>query len=93
MADIVICDEFVNKTGTWIAEETKKMETALDIYLNIMQDISATGIIEGDTAEALKLFISTAEILKGKFSNMGQCTEQACKNFISKVDDADQYLY
>ena len=93
MADIIISDDFVDGAGQFISTETQKIEETLTSYLRIMQSVSETGIMEGDTAEALKIFIAAAARLQGVFSNLGSCTKRACTNFIEKVDDADEYLY
>ena len=93
MSDIIINDGFVTQSGKIFEEAAEELEDTLKTYLRLLREINARGIMAGDTAEALELFISVAEKLTGKFSDFGQGAESACNTFITKMENADKDLY
>ncbi|MCD7802348.1 MAG: hypothetical protein LUH09_05515 [Clostridiales bacterium] len=93
MKDFYFSDEYVEQMGDLIVEEAENIESTLKLYINLMQHISDEGIMEGETAEALKTFIEQAEELKGCYKDFALVVSTACTSFIHKVDEADDYLY
>ena len=93
VADIIIDDDYVIECKNQIETEGKKLEDALTDYVKILGNIKLSGIIEGETANALDAFIQTAsEIrdgLKGRYSQ----GKVYCGSYIDHIDDADEYLY
>lgn len=93
MAEIIICDEFVEEVGTLIKQEGDKLDTAISTYVSILENIRADGIIEGQTAKALDAFIEEAKTLKSQFELLGSAVNLYYTNCVSKIDEADEYLY
>lgn len=70
-----------------------RYEDALKSYVEILNLISQEGIITGDTADALRQFASFAAELQGPIGDAMADTAEKCKQFVSDVDTADQFLY
>ena len=62
-----------------------------------METVLETGIMEGNTAEALKEFLQQIRCDLGENTAipwlMSSQVERLCDNFINKVDKADKQIY
>ncbi|MCF2681966.1 hypothetical protein [Faecalicatena contorta] len=90
--DLIIEDEYVNEVGNYLKVEAEDIEKKLKEYISILKGVCEEGIVEGKTAEALKEFVSQAEAMKG-IAECGRAANTYCKNFISRIDEADEDLY
>lgn len=93
MAEIIFSDEFAQEVGSLIRTEAIELNKAINAYITILIMIKENGIIEGSTANALEAFISEVETLKGQYELLGQSANLYCGNCVSKIDEADEYLY
>lgn len=91
--DIVITDSIIESVTSLISTEQEKLEEVYTSYLQILQSVKAYGIMEGETAKALELFIQGAYELKGVFLNDGCCITETGSVFLDKLEEADKYLY
>lgn len=92
-ADIKINDEYVNNMGKIYSEWCEELQKGIDNYLSIMDTIATSAIIEGETADAVKDFISYAKTLSGIVEPLGQECMNMCSNYLVEVDKADSELY
>ena len=93
MAEIIFSDEFAEEVGSLLLTEAAELNKAINAYITILKKIRETGIKEGTTAKALDAFITEVETLKGQYELLGQSANLYCGNCISKIDEADEYLY
>ncbi len=92
-AEIRLDDEYIKDIGQKLNDYAKELQSGVDSYIKILEDIKSDAIMEGDTAEALKVFIEYAANLKTIIETLGVETKGLCVNFLSEVDNADSYLY
>lgn len=86
-------DQYVEDMGSFFDEYGRNMEEAMESYLQIMNTIKEDSLMEGDTAEALAVFIEHGEFLKGKMEALGEMAKSVCANFLDEVDEKDQFLF
>lgn len=95
MAEIIIVDEFVEKAGKSLKSRSDYLFNRISRYHSILENIREEGIMEGETAEALDAFIVEVEKISNltKQCRIGEVGSFGCKNYISRIEDADKDLY
>lgn len=93
MQDIVISDENIESISKQIKSECENLEEIYDTYICILQQVKEYAVMEGSTSDAIGQFIETAQMLKGKFEELGLQLELGCLNYIYNIDKADGELY
>ena len=91
--DIKIDDDYVEKAGVNIKNWSNALQQNISAYINILDDITTTGITSGSTHDALVAFKQYAENLKDVIGDIGEDSNTLCQNFLSAVDETDSYLY
>ena len=86
-------DETIEAVITYVKNQAERYEEALGSYLSILECISAEGIREGATAEALQEFISRLRDCMDGIPESSRDATNKLKLFLFDVDEADQYLY
>ena len=62
-------------------------------YIAALQDVRNKGIISGDVAIELSSYISYASRLKKQIGTISSDVNKQINAFLTRVDDADQYLF
>lgn len=92
--ELIVDDDYIRQMGKYYY---KMGNSAIDImlkdYINIMQEIKDTAIMEGDIADSLSTFIQCAQSLKDRAGDIGNELKQLTDYFISDIDEADQFLF
>lgn len=79
--------------GTEVKENIEKIQESIDEFLGILNDVTQTGVIGGETADALLAFKGHAGVLKDVLSAFAPEIERVCNDFIADVDTMDRFLY
>lgn len=58
-----------------------------------MNQVAEDAVASGETAEALRVYISYAEALKGAMGVIAESQNLSTQRFLDTVDHADSYLY
>lgn len=94
---LVIVDEYVDSVKDYFMEQCENINGVKNSYIGAMERLIETGIMEGDTAEALKVFLEKIQCDLGDNTGtpwlMSSQVERLCLDFIKKVDKADKQLY
>lgn len=94
---LVIDDAHIDAVKTYFMEQCEGINDIKNKYVNAMESLVENGIIEGDTAEALKEFLEQIKCDLGDNTGtpkvMASQVERLCKDYITKVDKADKQLY
>ena len=81
----------------YIMLQCDTVNSIISRYVQTMNKVIETGIMEGTTAEALKEFLIAVKSDVADNSStpgaMSSQVERFCTNFIKKVDKADKELY
>ena len=93
MADIIIEDEYIEEMQSFSKVQASRFEVTLTEYMAVMSTLNAEGIVKGQTADALKMFIETAKSLKGKVQEISELFQQLLESYLSDINDADKELY
>ena len=91
--ELKIDDEFVGEMGKRLKTRGTDLQAGIDSYLKTLESIHSEAITKGDTADALAKFIEYGKSLNTIVGELGENIETVCKNYIEKVDEADQYLF
>ena len=91
--DIVIDDEQVTALAAHLRTHAEDTELTFRKYRQLLKELREYGIMEGETAKALDAFIEVADELAGVFRELGGNINQTCRNYITIIDKADEYLY
>ena len=94
---LVIDDSHIDAVKSYIMTQCETIDSITKRYVRAMNTVIETGIMEGETAEALKEFLEAVKSDVADSSStpgaMSSQVERFCTNFISKVDKADKELY
>ena len=94
---LIIDDEYVGEVKTYLMEQCESVNDIKNKYIQTMQKVIETGIMEGTTAEALKTFLELIKCDLGTGTRtpwaMSADIERNCDNFITRVDKADKHIY
>lgn len=88
-----IDDEYCNNMKQYFTDQGTKLEGYLTEYITILERIRDTGIKGGNVNEALNSYITYANKLKGKISDISTVANTHISTFLSKIDEADQFLF
>lgn len=91
--ELIIDDEFCRTMGTYFIKQGQQFDQMIDNYISILQNVRNKGIVSGDVATALSSYISYVSKLKKQIGNISFDVNRKINSFLSRVDDADQYLF
>lgn len=93
MADIIIEDEYIQEMRDFSKLQGSRFETVLTEYIAVMYKLNAEGIVRGETADILKMFIETVMSLKGQVQELSELFQQLLDQYLADIDYADKELY
>lgn len=71
----------------------EELDQMISDYIAALQDVRKKGIISGDVAIELSSYISYASRLKKQIGTISSDVNKQINAFLTRVDDADQYLF
>ncbi len=93
MADIIVKDESYSEMSTTYGEIATTMESRLDSYINILDNICSDGITDGNVHDNLVLFQNKVSTMKGELQACVSEVQELCTKFVEDIDEADSELY
>ncbi len=93
MHDVIVVDEDFSESASRTQAAAEQIESILDRYLDIMKTASSAGAVSGEAAEALRSYVAEAEGLRGIVSKTDASHSAAIRSFLSRIDEADSFLY
>lgn len=93
MADIIIEDEYIQEMRNFSKLQGSRFEAVLTEYIAIMHKLNAEGIVRGETADILKMFIETVMSFKGQVQELSELFRQLLDQYLTDIDYADKELY
>lgn len=93
VGELIIDDDYVKSMGRFYRAMGNNIDQMIEDYILKLQEIKTSSIMEGDIAEALNSYITSAQALKEKAGDMGNEMKDLVNNFIADIDDADQFLF
>lgn len=91
--ELKIEDTYITAMAEYLKNRGDSLQGGIDSYLTILSSIRDEALTEGETAEALSVFITYGEALKTIISGLGENAKITCNNFLIEVDEKDQFLF
>lgn len=91
--NLIIDDDYCINASKYIYDEGAKLDFYIVEYLIILKRICDNALVNGETAKALRDYVEYANKLKGSIRDLSIVIRININEFISKIDDADQYLF
>ena len=89
----IVADKEYNEIGNIINNYCNMLNSIIIEYQATLSWLRASGIQDGQSEKALGVFISYVYKLENVLPDIGEKFNTMCRNFISDVDQADEYLY
>lgn len=91
--ELVVDDDYCKTMGKYFVSRGAHLEVVISEYIQILESIKQDAIISGDVASALKVYIEYSKKMQNKIRNISNSAKKQTDAFISKIDEADQYLF
>lgn len=91
--NLMVDDEYCQNMGNYLQKKGCELDRIVTEYINILQEINNTAIMNGETAEVLSQYIECCRKLEGKITYLSNVANQTVTQFLSDVDTADDYLF
>lgn len=91
--DLIVNEDQLQTEAEAIESECRRLNVLINDYISIMSRAKLLGLMRGETAEAMRAFISYAKQLQGTLSYAGEVYSKKLPLFLHDVDVADNYLF
>lgn len=92
-SELIIDDDYISDMGNYLRRAGNSIDNMIDSYIAKLQEIKVSAIMEGEIANSLEAYITSAQGLKDRAGDMGTEMEKLLDSFIADVDKADQFLF
>lgn len=93
MHDVIVVDEEHQASASNFSAACSEIDRLMDQYLTLMHKAAATGLVSGSASDALDVYITYAETLKGAASIIAGRNVETKDAFLRSIDSADTYLF
>lgn len=91
--ELAVDDEYCKAMGNYFVSQGQQIDQIVSEYVSILQDLRNRAIVSGDVADALSAYIECAGKLNKQIGSISTTVNKHVNAFLSKIDDADQYLF
>jgi len=91
--ELIVDDDFFNYIGSTFVSRGDRADLFIRYYLFVLRSIKSDGLIEGEAANALDMFIECAKVLEDTIGNISGLANRRINNYLAEVDHADRYLF
>ena len=91
--DLIIDDDYCKSMGNYFVQQGNQLDLIILQYITILNEIRTSALVSGDVADALSAYITYAENLSRKFSEISTIANNEINNFLTNIDRADKYLF
>lgn len=89
----IIDDEYCTAMGAYFIKQGQQLDETVSNYISALQAARTGAIKGGDVANALDAYIDYAEKLRNQIGIISNDAKAHITAFLSKVDEADQFLF
>lgn len=93
MEDLIVDDKFYQEMEQFFYRTGMAIEDNILHLCEMMEKASQESLIEGETAEAFKIYSMAVEELKGQAKSVCDEAAQLMSGFVKDIDGVDQKLY
>lgn len=91
--ELIVDDDYCKTIGKYFVSRGAHLEVVISEYIQILESIKQDAIISGDVANALQVYIEYSKKMQNKIRNISNSAKNQTDALISKIDEADQYLF
>lgn len=89
----IIDDSYCVAMGNYFKRQGEQLDKMISDYIEVVKSVRDSAITKGSVHDTLTSYITYAEKMKGKIGTLSQNAQSQVGKFLSRVDDADQYLF
>ncbi len=89
----IIDDSYCVAMGNYFKRQGDRLDQMISDYVAALKTVRDTAITKGDVHAVLDAYVDYAEKMKDKVGVISNNAQAHVTKFLSKVDEADQYLF
>lgn len=91
--DLIVADAEFERVEADVKKALEDLETTCKSYKEILETISETALVSGQTHDATVQFLQYVDLLCETAQGLGKKCEKLTADFLTEIDQADSYLY
>ena len=91
--NLVIDDDYCTSMADYFYQQGKMLDDIVSEYIEAIENVRNNAIKEGSAAKALDTYLTYVKKLSNQISEISIIAEQPVEDFLTQVDDADEYLF
>lgn len=91
--ELIVDDEYCSKMANYFQKQGEKMDKTISDYISVLISVRDNAICSGETHDALCTYIEYAQKLKGQIKMISKSAKTISEEFVSNVDEEDQFLF
>lgn len=91
--DLILTDEDIKQQSETFKKLGKQLQSTVDTYIAYLEKLKNYGLISGEAANALSVYIDYCKKLDGVFEKMGNTYSVYLEQYLQDVDKYDEELY
>lgn len=91
--ELVIDEEYINGMAEYFEKQGKQLQNIANCYIAEMRKVVEGGIVRGETAESLRVFLQYAEKLNQVIISTAMQVRDSTVNYLEEIDTQDQYQF
>lgn len=93
MPNMMVADAEYQELAEVVTKIGSTAEECIEEYFSILNTVLENAVPEGKVHQSISSFYSQASQIKSIVSTICDETSGDCTNFVSEIDEKDQYLY
>lgn len=91
--ELKIDDEYCRAMGRYFSDQGVQIDHHIALYIEVLEKVQRSAITSGSTYEALSAYLEQAKKLRGQIEPISVLAKKYAENFVTEIDEADQYLF
>lgn len=91
--ELIVDDDYCRKMGNYFEKQGEQLDNYISTYISILENIENDAIMSGDTSNALSAYINQAKKMNKQIDSISKTAKAYAEKFISKIDEADEFLF
>ncbi|MDR3308034.1 MAG: hypothetical protein LBS58_03960 [Coriobacteriales bacterium] len=92
-ANLVVIDEEINGAGTTLESFASTIAFYIDQYLQIIDYVTTAAIVDQSIVSSIMAGVAPLRGLSAQLNSLGTEYRGTCSEFVSAIDEADEFLY
>lgn len=92
-SECIIDDAYCTRMGAYFKAQGETLDQMVVDYLAVIRAVRSEAITKGDVAKSLDIYIDYAKKLQNQIGMVSASAQSQVSGFLSRVDEADKYLF